>query len=188
MSRFAKDVKKVMKEHRRCVVAVSEGICDAKGRPIIAAHTKEVDSHGNLQLSGTGALGDILAGELKKRTGISRVRADTFGYLQRSFAGVVSYNDAHEAREVGVAGVRFSVKKYADGSVAIKRKSGKRYGVSFERVTLKSVAKETRHMPSKYIHADGNQVTPAFIEYVKPLVGPLPQIGRLKDLPVKKKK
>jgi len=93
-----------------------------------------------------------------------------------------------EAREVGAAGVRFSLKEFRDGSVAIKRKPGKRYGVSFERVTLKSVAKETRHMPNRFIHADGNQVTPAFIEYVKPLVGPLPQIGRLKDVPVKKVK
>lgn len=186
MSRFAKDVKKVMKEYGRCVVAVSEGICNSKGKAIMASYSSEVDSHGNLQLSGTGALGDLLAGELKKRTGISRVRADTFGYLQRSFAGVVSMTDALEAREVGAAGVRFSLKEFRDGSVAIKRKPGKRYGVSFERVTLKSVAKETRHMPNRFIHADGNQVTPAFIEYVKPLVGPLPQIGRLKDVPVKK--
>ncbi|MGA0333386.1 MAG: 6-phosphofructokinase [Kiritimatiellia bacterium] len=188
MARFAKDVKKVMKEQGRCVVAVSEGICDGKGRPIIAAHSKEVDSHGNLQLSGTGALGDILAGELKRRTGISRVRADTFGYLQRSFAGIVSYTDAQEARGVGVAGVQFSVKEFADGSVAIQRKKSSRYGVNFARVSLKSVAKETRHMPDAFIHPDGNQVTDAFIEYVKPLVGPLPPMGRLKEIPVKKLK
>ncbi len=188
MVKFAKDVKAVMKEYGRCVIAVSEGICDSKGQPIIAAHTKEVDSHGNLQLSGTGALGDILADELKKRTGISRVRADTFGYLQRSFPGVVSPTDAKEARAVGTSGVKFSVKDFSDGSVAIKRKDSKRYAVTFERVTLKSVAKETKHMPAKFIHKDGNQVTSAFIDYVKPLVGPLPVIGRLKDVPVAKQK
>lgn len=187
MQRFARDVKKVMNSQGRCVVAVSEGICDAKGTPIIAAHSKEVDSHGNLQLSGTGALGDLLAQELKNRTGISRIRADTFGYLQRSFPGLVSLSDAQEARAVGVAGVNFAVKEFADGSVAIKRRKSKRYGVTFERVTLKSVAKNTRHMPAQYIHPDGNQVTPAFLEYVKPLAGPLPIIGRLKDLPVAKK-
>lgn len=187
LTRFAEDVKKVMAEQGRCVVAVSEGICDANGTPIIAAHSQEVDSHGNLQLSGTGALGDILAEALKKRSGISRVRADTFGYLQRSFPGVVSPTDAAEARSVGAAGVRFAVKSFTDGSVAIKRKPGKKYAVSFERVTLKSVAKETRHMPAAFIHKDGNHITPAFLEYVKPLVGPLPVIGRLKDFPVAKK-
>ncbi|MDF3130657.1 6-phosphofructokinase [Kiritimatiellaeota bacterium B1221] len=188
MAKFAKDVKAVMKEYGRCVIAVSEGICDSKGQPIIAAHTKEVDSHGNLQLSGTGALGDILADELKQRTGISRVRADTFGYLQRSFPGVVSPVDAKEARSVGTSGVKFAVKHFSDGSVAIQRKPSKRYAVTFERVTLKSVAKETKHMPAKFIHKDGNQVTDAFIDYVKPLVGPLPVIGRLKDYSVAKQK
>ena len=187
MSRFCADVKKVMKEHGRCVVAVSEGISDHRGTPILATVSKnqEVDSHGNVQLSGTGALGDILATELKKKTGISRVRADTFGYLQRSFPGVISEVDATEAREVGKSGVRFAVNDFENGSVAIKRKKTKRYGVSFERVTLKSVAKETRHMPKTFINKEGNGVTASFIEYVKPIVGPLPEIGRLKEIPYK---
>ena len=188
MPRFVKDVKRVYKELGRCVVAVSEGICNARGEAIIAAHTKEVDSHGNLQLSGTGALGDILANEIKTRTGIGRVRADTFGYLQRSFPGFASEVDAAEARQVGVRAVRFAAGEHKDGSVAIKSKPGKRYGVEYARVTLKSVAKETRHMPANHINKDGNDVTQTFIDYVRPLVGKLPEIGRLKAVPVKRKK
>lgn len=185
IGRFCSDVEEVMKEHGRCVVAVSEGICDHRGTPVIAAFSKnqEVDSHGNIQLSGTGALGDILAAELKKHSGIARVRADTFGYLQRSFPGVVSPVDAAEAREVGIRGVQFAVKEFANGSVAIQRKKTKHYSVSFERVTLKSVAKETRHMPSAYINKNGNGVTQAFLDYVTPIVGPLPEVGRLKAVP-----
>nr|MDA3874511.1 6-phosphofructokinase [Kiritimatiellia bacterium] len=91
-----------------------------------------------------------------------------------------------EARQVGTRGVRFAVKEYADGSVAIKRKKAKKYAVEFVRVTLKSVAKETRHMPATYINKDGNHITPAFLDYVKPLVGPLPEMGRLKDHPLPK--
>ena len=55
VDRFAVDVKRVYEQHGRCVVAVSEGICDASGTAIAAAYTKEVDAHGNVQLSGTGA-------------------------------------------------------------------------------------------------------------------------------------
>jgi 6-phosphofructokinase 1 len=176
-----------MKEHGRCVVAVSEGIRDARGKPIIAKYTREVDSHGNVQLSGTGALGDLLATELKAKTGISRVRADTFGYLQRSFPGVVSEVDAGEARQVGAHGVRFLVSTYKNGSVAIQRGKTRRYGVTYERVPLKAVAKETRHMPAKFISKDQNHVTQAFIDYVKPLVGPLPEMGRLKNHPPQKR-
>lgn len=180
LDQFCTDVQTVMAKTGRCVIAVSEGICDEHGTPVIAAHSKEVDSHGNLQLSGNGALGDLLADELKARTGIKRVRADTFGYLQRSFPGVVSPTDAAEARRVGEHGVRCATSAFENGSIAIQRKKTKTYGVTFERVPLKSVAKETRHMPAAYINKAGNDVTKAFIDYVKPIVGPLPVMGRLK--------
>ncbi len=185
MKQFVSDVKHVYDKLGRCVVAVSEGICDDTGLAIIAKFTKEVDSHGNIQLSGSGALGDLLATEIKKHAGISRVRADTFGYLQRSFPGVVSEVDAKEARQVGKLAVEWAVKKYQDGSVAIRRKPGKKYSVYFERVELRLVSKETRHMPDAFINKAGNDVTKAFIEYAKPIVGTLPKIGRLKAVRVK---
>lgn len=179
LSRFVRDVKEVCKRHGRCVVAVSEGISDAKGVPIASLFSKEVDSHGNVQLSGSGGLGDLLANEIKAKTTVKRVRADTFGYLQRSFPGVVSETDAREARAAGMHAVRFAVRDFKHGSVAIRRKPGKPYRISYKRVPLKSVAKETRHMPDNFISKAGNDVTSAFIDCVKPIVGPLPEIGRL---------
>ncbi|NNJ70760.1 MAG: 6-phosphofructokinase, partial [Kiritimatiellales bacterium] len=140
--------------------------------------------HGNVQLSGTGALGDILAGEIKNKTNITRVRADTFGYLQRSFVGCVSETDAKEAFSVGATAVKEAISGNIDGSIAIKRKPGKKYVVEFKRVTLKSVAKETQHMPNRFINAAGNHVTQAFIDYASPIVGPLPKTGKLKRVPV----
>lgn len=188
MPRFIKDVKAVNKKYGRCVIAVSEGICDRSGTPIVSKFVQEVDSHGNAQLSGTGALGDLLAAEIRKSTKVDRVRADTLGYLQRSFVGVVSDVDAKEARIVGQLAVKEAVAGHVSGSIAIKRKPGKKYVATFKRVPLKSVAKETRHMPDKYINQEGNDVTQAFITYAKPIVGPLPKIGRLKGYPVKKAK
>ena len=116
------------------------------------------------------------------------MRADTFGYLQRSFCGVVSANDAQEARQAGVAAVKFATGgRFENGSTEIKRAPGKTYRVRIERTELKNVAKETRHMPDEFINADGNDVTPAFIAYAAPIVGTLPQTGRLKAVPVTKK-
>ena len=62
MDQFLMDVKKVYDKYGRCVIAVSEGIQDEKGVPIIASLMERVekDAHGNIQLSGTGALGDLL--------------------------------------------------------------------------------------------------------------------------------
>jgi len=182
---FARDVKDVYKRYGRCLVAVSEGISDRKGVPIASKFIKEVDAHGNVQLSGSGALGDLLAAQIKARTGIGRVRADTFGYLQRSFPSVVSEFDAREARQVGVVAVRTALTGNTDGSIAIRRKPGRKYQVCFERVPLRKVARDTREMPSKYINRKGNDVTQAFLDYARPIVGPLPKIGRFKATCVK---
>src|SRR6185295_15464653 len=90
---FVADIERVHAQHGRCLVAVSEGVHGPDGRPLVVAGEK--DSHGNVQLSGSGALGDFLAAEVKRALGSKlRVRADTFGYLQRSFAGMPSEVDA----------------------------------------------------------------------------------------------
>ncbi len=188
MDKFLADVGKVYDARKRCLVAVSEGISDKDGVAIAAKFSKEVDAHGNVQLSGSGALGDLLANEVKTKLQISRVRADTFGYLQRSFPGIVSAVDAKEARTVGSLAVKHAVaSQYMSGSVAIRRKPGKKYQVYFELVPLQSVAKETRHMPAEFINDEGNNVTKAFIDYAAPIVGPLPKIGRFKGAKVPKK-
>ncbi|MCM8762298.1 MAG: 6-phosphofructokinase [Candidatus Omnitrophica bacterium] len=183
---FMKDVESVYSKYGRCLVTVSEGISDENGEPIASKFIKEVDAHGNVQLSGTGALGDLLANFVRDELKISRVRADTFGYLQRSFPAIYSDVDAKEAYQVGVLAVRYATSgKLESGSVSIKRKKGKKYEVYFEPVELTKVAKETRSMPNEFINEDGNDVTKAFIDYAKPLVGKLPEIGVLKKYPVK---
>ena len=179
LDQFADDVTRVYNRLGRCVVAVSEGIADAEGRAIAATFSHEVDSHGNVQLSGTGALGDMLAGELKRRTGIARVRADTFGYLQRSFPGIASPVDSREAREVGAAAVREAVTRNRSGSMTIVRSPGKQYRVTYKPVPLRCVAHATRGMPARFINRAGNDVTAAFLTYAAPLVGPLPPVAHL---------
>jgi len=182
---FAKKVQETVKKHGRCLVAVSEGIVDKNGTPIAAAYSKEVDSHGNVQLSGTGALGDYLVKVVKEKTSISRVRADTFGYLQRSFPGLVSENDAKEAYAAGAAAVKCATSADVDGSIAIRRAKGKAYKISFERVELRKVAKNTRSMPDAWIAKSGCDVTPAFVKYAAPIVGKLPKVGRFAGKRVK---
>ena len=106
--KFLADVDAMYKKHGRCLIAASEGISQPGGKTWAEAMSTnmEKDSHGNLQLSGTGALGDYLAGLITRKLQPAggkklRVRADTFGYLQRSFPGFVSETDAAEARMVG---------------------------------------------------------------------------------------
>jgi 6-phosphofructokinase len=183
VEKFVRDVKSCMKKYGRCVVAVSEGIADKDGTPIAAKFSTEKDSHGNVQLSGTGALGDLLAKIVKEQAAVKRVRADTFGYLQRSFPGIASETDALEARLVGAAAVQAAVEDdISRGSVVIRRKPGKKYAVTLEVVPLRKVAKFTRSMPDSFINRAGNGVTQAFLDYARPLVGKLPLGERFAQL------
>ena len=184
---FLADVKAVHERYGRCVIAVSEGIHDASGAPVASLLAKDIerDAHGNIQLSGNGALADLLCDEIKAKLGIKRVRGDTFGYLQRSFIGCVSDVDQREAREVGEKAVQFAMWGERDGSVAIKRSGS--YSVDYELLPLEAVAGKTRVMEDEFIAASGTDVTDAFRMYLRPLLGSgMPDAFRLRAAPVPK--
>lgn len=184
---FLADVKSTYERFGRCVIAVSEGIHDASGTPILSLLAKELehDAHGNVQLSGTGALADLLCEEIRSKLNIKRVRGDTFGYLQRSFIGCVSDVDQREAREVGEKAVQFAMWGKGDGSVAIKRTGF--YSVDYELLPLETVAGKTRVMEDEFIAASGTDITDAFRLYLRPLLGSgMPDAFRLRHSPVDK--
>jgi 6-phosphofructokinase 1 len=201
---FLGDVERVHARHGRCLVAVSEGIHGKNKKPLVVAGDK--DSHGNVQLSGSGALGDFLAAEVKRALGPKlRVRADTFGYLQRSFPGLASEVDAREAREVGRVAAKAAIAaRQSSGSISIRRlgatQSGnagtskrKRagagklsgaksppYRVAYDVIELSRVAKNTRPLDARFLRGS-NDIAPAFVDYVKPLAGKLPVTAHLSD-------
>ena len=187
IDRFIADVKTMYERHGRCVIAVSEGIHDAAGKPILSLLAKDLerDAHGNVQLSGSGALADLLCEEIKARLQIKRVRGDTFGYLQRSFVGCVSDVDQREAREVGEKAVQYAMWGHTNGSVAIKRTGF--YSVDYQLLPLAAVAGKTRTMEDEYISASGTDITDAFRLYLRPLLGSgMPDAFRLRPAAVPK--
>ena len=174
--RFVRDVKAAMKKFGRCVIAVSEGIRGKDGVPIGAKPADGVKGwHGNVQMSGTGALGDALAKLLKAKAGVKRVGADTFGYLQRSFPGIASETDREEAFRAGACAVVAALEgPLTKGTIGIQRCPTKKYAVEYVAMPVTNAAKYTRSVPKEYIAKNGHDVTPAFVEYAKPLVGDLP--------------
>lgn len=193
--RFLADVEEIYAKKGRCHIAVSEGIRNAAGREIGATLIKggQVDAHGNVQLSGSGALGDQLADLLKEKLTPAggkppRVRADTFGYVQRCWPDP-SALDRLEARRAGRHAARLALEGHPSGSVAIRRVGsgsvlwrgageGEAYASEFARVELRAVAAHTRRMPPEFIRGH-NDIARAFIEYCLPLVGELPGFERL---------
>ena len=182
---FLADVEGVYAKLGRCQIAVSEGIRDKTGAeigPKLMRGKGEVDAHGNVQLSGSGALGDGLADLVK--SGLTpkggkppRVRADTFGYIQRCWPEP-SPVDAGEARAVGRFAAELAAKGETHATVIIKRVSDTPYASLCARADLSTVARLSRHMPDAFI-AGANDVSQAFDAYCRPLVGELPKLARL---------
>ncbi|MGH6864730.1 MAG: diphosphate--fructose-6-phosphate 1-phosphotransferase [Methyloceanibacter sp.] len=183
---FLTDVEAVYTKLGRCQIAISEGICDEQGQEIgpKLMRSGEVDAHGNVQLSGSSALGDGLADLIKK--GLTpaggkapRVRADTFGYLQRCWP-YTSPVDAGEARAAGRHAAELAAKGDASASVIVLRTSeaGAPYRSACGRTELSAVARYTKHMPKEFISGP-NDVSASFHDYCSPLVGDLPQVARL---------
>ena len=175
---FLKEVKEIYDALGRCVIAVSEGIHNAEGEYFLQTYASETgsglagqkDSHGNIQLSGSGALGDTLTNIVSEHIDGARVRADTFGYLQRSFLADVSSVDAEEAERVGQHAVIAS-KEMQSGSVILKRQFSESYFCDVDVVDLHKVAKYTKDMPEEFIEQDKPYVTNEFFEYAMPLTG-----------------
>lgn len=192
---FAADVDKIYSKKGRCHIVVSEGIQDKDHVAIGAKLIKnaQVDAHGNVQLSGSGALGDQLADFLKEKLTPAggkapRVRADTFGYVQRCWPDA-SPVDQKEARRSARFAAQLALSGERSGSVAIVRTSsgseawlggdnGKPYLSDFKLVPLSAIAAKTKHMPKEFLSGHNN-VSKAFMEYCLPLVGPLPGFERL---------
>ena len=197
--KFIADIDRVYTKLGRCVVAVSEGVRYVAGdkKSLLAERIMkggEVDAHGNRQLSGSGALGDYLSELVKSKLGdliasrspdgkrpTLRVRADTFGYLQRSFPTIVSESDAGEARECGRMAVEYALTApdgLGSGSVAMKRTSESPYQIAYFPTALTNVARQTKPLPVEWV-VNGNGLADAYIKYARPLAGSMPKPGRL---------
>ena len=221
VAEFCKKIEDVYTKNKRALVAVSEGLCDKDGNvwlqsDLVRRELKELgmealinwmdatgkiedsaggaklDAFGHAQLSGSGALADLLASILKiymfQKTGKKpRLRADTLGYAQRSFAGCVSEVDAREARASGAAAVREAVNGAMSGSICFRRTGSGGYNCETFRAALEDVSgvnfpkgvKQYRPMEDRLITADKFDVTPEFVEWARPLLGALPVKGIL---------
>ena len=89
-----------------------------------------------------------------------------------------------EAREVGSHAIQFASTADRDGSVTIHRTGN--YTVDYRLNRLSDIAAKTKIMNDIFIKDDAKDVTPEFINYVRPLVGPLDDVTRLRAPMLKK--
>jgi 6-phosphofructokinase 1 len=175
---FLADVKAQVDKGQGCVIAVCEGLKDASGEPIVTfKHALGTDSFGHKQL---GGVGDYLVDLIAQHLGI-KARFDKAGTIQRASGICQSGVDAAEAKMAGAAAVRQACEGVTDKMITLVRTSNSPYRCETGLANLKDVANAERPVPDEYINAAGNDVTAAFFDYARPLIGgPLPPYARLK--------
>lgn len=180
--RLLADVDRIYRARGHVVITVCEGLKDERGQ-YLAASTRgvDVDRFGHPQLGGAAAvLCDIIARELK-----IKARFDKPGTIQRVSTAHASPVDVVEAETVGREAVKAAVGGHSGQMVAIRREPGAAYRSTTTLVPLARVANAVRPVPDAFIAEAGNDVTSAYLDYIRPLIGgPLPAYARLTSVPV----
>lgn len=167
-ARFADDVRATLSRHRRCIVAMSEGVVGPDGRSLVEhlvpPELQERDPHGNIKLAGSD-LGQAVERMIAEDVPGVRARVDTFGYLPRAYIGTIDETDAREAFEAG----RFAVEavERGGGSVTLQVEGTR---TVYRLAPLSAVAGKTRHLPPEFLAADQAQLAAPGLEYLSRLV------------------
>lgn len=181
--RFLAAVKQARDRFGWCSVVCGEGITYPDGTPVSAATV--TDRFSNVEF---GAMGGTSAAMM-----LHRMIGNEFGWrgefqvcesLQMCAADRVSDTDREEAYACGRRAVELAVQGVSGKMVSIRRTSQDPYRWTLDTAELSEVAVRAKPMPDEFIHPDGNFVTEAFLQYARPLVGPLPDYIRLAGKPV----
>jgi 6-phosphofructokinase 1 len=178
------EVEAVHRRLGRVVIALSEGATDEKGEPLGSGwQTTEVDVFGHRMKGGTA---DGVSQLITQELGL-KARMDKPNYLQRSFMLCASEVDLAEAYEVGRAAVRAAVAGESGKMIALLRVSSDPYEWKTGTVPLSEVANVEKPLADQYIDRATGQITSAFVDYAKPLIGgPFIPYARIAHHPIER--
>ena len=157
-------VRATVKKHGYCVLVVSEGARDSKGKFLADTGTK--DAFGHKQL---GGVAPQIALIINSSLGYKYHWAVS-DYLQRSARHIASQTDLEQAYSVGKSAIDFVLKGENAVMPIIKRKKTKKYSWEIDKVALSKVANKEKKMPRSYITKDGFGITESCKKYLRPLI------------------
>ena len=162
---FLADVRELLTTHNNVIVAISEGIHDAKGRYISSTDSKE-DTFGHSQLSGAGKALEYL---IKDNINV-KVRSVEVNVLQRCAAHLASKTDLDESFRLGEKAVEFAADGQTAVMVTMDRTSNRPYRIAYGHAKIKQIANEAKSVPREWINKRGNDILPPLKEYLLPLI------------------
>ena len=172
--RFVADVKSKLEEHPAVLVAVSEGVRFADGEYVGAGtQSGAVDVFGHKYLSGTGK---VLEQIVKTEIGC-KVRSIEFSLTQRCASHIASLADISESVAVGRGAVSAGVEGKSGVMATIDRLESDGYEFKIGTADIAGIANAIKTVPDEFINDEGNGMTEAGLEYLKPLiVGEIPTV------------
>ncbi len=182
--KFLDDVDTVYKKYGWVSIVCGEGIKYADGTPVSASRVK--DKFSNVEFGAMGGTSVAM--------NLHRMISDKFGFrgefqitesLIMSAEDRALEQDIEEAYRCGVKAVELARDGVSGMMVAMKRVSNDPYTIEYGQVPLNDVAVKAKPMPLDYFNKEGNFVSEKFLEYMRPLSGPLPEFVRLQPIRVK---
>jgi 6-phosphofructokinase 1 len=173
---FLQAVATAHQKHGFVSIVCGEGITNADGSPVSASTTK--DKFGNVEFGAMGGtsvavtLHQIISREFGWRGEFQVTES-----LPMSAADRGVKLDVQEAYACGKQAVKLALKGQGGVMVTMQRanKASEPYRIEFGTIPLKEVANHERPMPDHFLTADGFDVTKAFLNYIQPLIGELPE-------------
>lgn len=176
--RLFADVERCYSRYGFVSIVVGEGIAFPDGSPV--SGTQTFDKFGNPEF---GAMGGASAAMVVKNLACDhlgcRGEFQIVESLQMAGMDRASEVDRREALMAGVEAVRLAVSGKSGLMVSFERAPGDAYECRYVAVPLLKVNEGKQTMPDRFIDDENSFVTPAFLDYLRPLVGELPEMGRL---------
>ncbi len=162
--RFVKDVKEALDRENNIIIAVSEGLKDARGNYVgEEMKSGKEDAFGHKYLSG---IGKYLEQVITDKIGC-KVRSVELNILQRCAGYMLSETDIIDLGAfAAVSAIRGETGKMS----ALKRMPGDNYQVEIVLADLSKIANVEKTVPLEWITEDGHDITEELVDYLRPLI------------------
>ena len=188
--KFLLEVKSTIEKKGFCVIVVSEGVKNNKGKFLSESNTK--DAFGHVQL---GGIAPYIADLVNKKLKIKNHWA-VADYLQRSASHIASKVDLDHAEAVGSHAIKFALSGMNGVMPIIVRSKSKKYNWKIEAAPLSKIANLEKKLPTNFISSNKMNVTNKALDYLRPLIqgetatpykNGIPDLKDFKLIKVKKK-
>ncbi len=175
---FLKDAVAHIETQGWVSIVCGEGIKYADGTPVSASETR--DKFGNVEFGAMGGSSVAL--------NLHRMLSEATGYrgefqitesLIMSAADRAVNRDIEEAFQCGTEAVKLALSGTTGYMITMNRLSDSPYEIAYGKALLTDVAVRAKPMPDEYINEAGNGITPAFLDYIQPLMGDIPDFAFL---------